>query len=132
MSDDPNSAGYQTIKDIQDKQERDKQYGVSLPGHSGPNFGANDLMVYGILLGSFWGLLVSGGGILEGLIGAFVGAGVGLALKFVLSLPFRLLGFIINAFRPKPEAQPPAQRRKTAADSIDWEAKRRAKYGKKK
>jgi len=131
MSDDPNSAGYQTIKDIQDKQERDKQYGIKLPGHSGPNFGPNDLMIYGILLGMFWGLLDSGGGILEGVIGAVVGGGLGLALKFLLSLPFRLLRFIVNAFKPKPEAQQAPPRRKLASDSIDWEAKRRAKYRKK-
>lgn len=130
MSDDPNSAGYQTIKDIQDKQARDKQYGVSLPGHSGPTFGPNDLMVAGVLLGMFWGLLDSGGGILEGAIGAVVGGGLGLALKFVMSLPVRLLRLIFNARKPKGEAQPP-QPPKYASDSIDWEAKRRAKYGKK-
>lgn len=88
-------------------------------------------MVGGILLGMFWGLLSSGGGILEGVIGAVVGGAAGLALKFVLKLPFMLLGFIVKALRSKPVAQPPAPRRKTASDSIDWEAKRRAKYGKK-
>lgn len=132
MSDNsPNDAGYQFVKDMQHAEERTRRFGSPFPKHTGPQSGPNDFMVGGILLGMFWGLLSSGGGILEGVIGAVVGGAAGLALKFALLLPFRLLGFIINAFRSKPEAQPPPQRRKTAADSIDWEAKRRAKYGKK-
>jgi len=93
------------------------------PTHTGPAVGPNDLLISFIMIGGFLGLLSDG--TLGGVIGAGLGAVLAFALRFVFSLPGMLFRLIRRA------GQPPPPRRKLASDSIDWEAKRRAKYRKK-